>query len=199
MDTDGRRCAVTLAGWAPAELRQHEALEVARDEAEGVRVAYVAATRARDLLVVCATGDLPCPGWVEPLNAALYPPEDRRREASRERWAVGFGHDTTLDRADTIPFTSVQPGIHGFEGDEPYAVTWWDPARLDLDRQPSFGLRREELIAKDAAPGVVDAGLEAFHGWKVAREAAVEQGSRPSHRVVTVRARAAQLAESATF
>ena len=36
-------------------------LEVARDEAEGVRVAYVAATRARDLLVVCAVGDLPCP------------------------------------------------------------------------------------------------------------------------------------------
>ena len=29
VDTDGRRCAVTLAGWAPAELRQHEALEVA--------------------------------------------------------------------------------------------------------------------------------------------------------------------------
>ena len=93
----------------------------------------------------------------------------------------------------------MQPGIHGFEGDEPYAVTWWDPARLDLDRQPSFGLRREELIAKDAGPGVVDAGLEAFHGWKVAREAAVEQGSRPSHRVVTVRARAAQLAESANI
>ena len=46
---------MSLAGWAPAELRQHEALEVARDEAEGVRVAYVAATRARDLLVVCAT------------------------------------------------------------------------------------------------------------------------------------------------
>ena len=166
VDTDGRRCAVTLAGWAPAELRQHEALEVARDQAEGVRVAYVAATRARDLLVVCATGDLPCPGWVEPLNAALYPPEDRRREASRDQWAVGFGNDTTLDRADTIPFTSVQPGIHGFEGDEPYAVTWWDPARLDLDRQPSFGLRREELIAKDAAPGVVDAGLDAFARWR---------------------------------
>ena len=60
-----------------------------------MRVAYVAATRARDLLVVCATGDLPCPGWVEPLNAALYPPEDRRREASRDQWAVGFGNDTS--------------------------------------------------------------------------------------------------------
>jgi len=197
VDTEGRRCAVSLAGWAPAELRQHEPLEVQRDEAEGVRVAYVAATRARDLLVVCATGDLPCPGWVDPLNAALYPVEDRRREARREAWAAAFGRDTTIDRADTIPFTSVEPGIHAFEGEEPYEVTWWDPARLDLDRQPSFGLRREELIAKDAAPGVVDAGKEAFARWRVSREAAVEQGRRATHRVVTVRARAAQLAEQA--
>ena len=74
VDSEGSRCAVSLAGWAPAELRQHAPIEVARDEAEGVRVAYVAATRARDLLVVCAVGDRPCDsGWVSPLNAALYP------------------------------------------------------------------------------------------------------------------------------
>jgi ATP-dependent helicase/nuclease subunit A len=191
VDAEGRRCAVSLAGWQPAELLQHEPLEVARDRAEGIRVAYVAATRARDLLVVCATGDVPCPGWVEPMNAALFPPEDRRREGKRERWAFGFGHDTTLDRTDTIPFTSVRPGIHSFRGDAAYDVTWWDPARLDLGRQPRFGLRREELIAKDAPPGVVEEGLERFHAWKVRREAAVERGRRPTHRVVTVRARTA--------
>jgi ATP-dependent helicase/nuclease subunit A len=76
-------------------------------------------------------------------------------------------------------------------------VTWWDPGVLELDRQPTYGLRREELIAKDAAPGVVEAGHEAFAAWRVAREAAVEQGSRPTHRVVTIRARAAQLAAPA--
>ncbi len=199
VDSEGSRCAVSLAGWAPAELRQHAPIEVARDEAEGVRVAYVAATRARDLLVVCAVGDRPVDsGWVSPLNAAIYPAMDRRREAVREAWAERFGPDSTVDRDDTIPLTSMRPGIHAFEGDETHAVTWWDPGVLDLDRQPTFGLRREELIAKDAAPGVVDSGLEAFAQWRVAREAAVEQGSRPSHRVVTVRARAAQLAESAT-
>ena len=53
---------MSLAGWAPAELREHEPLEVARDEAEGVRLAYVAATRARDLLVVSAVGDVPFGG-----------------------------------------------------------------------------------------------------------------------------------------
>jgi ATP-dependent exoDNAse (exonuclease V) beta subunit len=191
VDAEGARCAVSLAGWQPAELREHAPVEIQRDEAEGVRVAYVAATRARDLLVACAVGDTPQEGWVGPLNAALYPPEDRRRDAIREHWAEHFGPDSLVDREDTVPFTSMRPGIHRFAGDEPYDVTWWDPATLDLDRQPTFGLRREELIAKDAAPGVVDDGLEAFHAWKVSREAAVEKGSRPTHRVVTVRARAA--------
>ena len=196
VDSEGSRCAVSLAGWAPAELREHADVEVKRDEAEGIRVAYVAATRARDLLVVCAVGDGPVAGWAGPINSAIYPATDRRRDASREAWAEAFGPDSQLDREDTIPMLSVRPGIHAFEGAEPYAVTWWDPGALDLGRQPTFGLRREELIAKDVAPGLVDTGQEAFFTWNVRRESAVEQGSVPTHRVVTVRARAAQLAEA---
>ncbi|MCA1561109.1 MAG: UvrD-helicase domain-containing protein, partial [Acidobacteria bacterium] len=47
------------------ELLDHEADETARDRAEGERVAYVAATRARDLLVVPAVGDAAWDGgWV---------------------------------------------------------------------------------------------------------------------------------------
>ena len=45
-------CAMRLLRCAPAELLEKEAEEKARELAEGVRVAYVAATRARDLLVV---------------------------------------------------------------------------------------------------------------------------------------------------
>ena len=43
-----------------------------REQAEGVRVAYVAATRARDLLVIPAVGDeaFPDGGWLSPLNKA---------------------------------------------------------------------------------------------------------------------------------
>ena len=33
VDSEGSRCAVSLAGWAPAELRQHAPIEVARDAA----------------------------------------------------------------------------------------------------------------------------------------------------------------------
>src|SRR6185312_5021386 len=48
LDPERGLCAIRLGGWAPHELHDHEAEGVARDEAEGVRLAYVAATRARD-------------------------------------------------------------------------------------------------------------------------------------------------------
>ena len=62
LDAGARLCAMKIAGWAPHELHTHQHDEVARDQAEGVRLAYVAATRARDLLVVPALGDEPWEG-----------------------------------------------------------------------------------------------------------------------------------------
>jgi ATP-dependent helicase/nuclease subunit A len=50
-------CAVRLAGCTPVDLLRNEAAEIAKDEAESMRVAYVAATRARDLLVIPVVGD----------------------------------------------------------------------------------------------------------------------------------------------
>ena len=47
IDSERGLCAVRLAGWSPWDLLDHEEDELARDRAEGVRVAYVAATRAR--------------------------------------------------------------------------------------------------------------------------------------------------------
>ncbi len=54
-----RLSATRLLRCAPWELLDHEGHEATRERAEGVRVAYVAATRARDLLVVPAVGDEP--------------------------------------------------------------------------------------------------------------------------------------------
>ena len=62
-----------LCGSAPVELREASDVELKRDRAEAIRVAYVAATRARDLLVVPVCGDQPIEGWVEVLNPMLYP------------------------------------------------------------------------------------------------------------------------------
>ena len=50
IDPGGHLCAIKLGGWAPTDLLLHGAEESARDRAEGERLAYVAATRARDVL-----------------------------------------------------------------------------------------------------------------------------------------------------
>ncbi len=72
-------CLVPLAGCIPAELREREAEVLERDAAESIRLTYVAATRARDLLVVPVVGDQRLPGWVDVLHPALYPPRDKQR------------------------------------------------------------------------------------------------------------------------
>ena len=83
IDRANNACYLRLGRWTPIELATNEALEIARDEAEGVRVAYVAATRARDLLVVPAVGDVAWDGgWTGPLNDAIYPPHNARRAAT---------------------------------------------------------------------------------------------------------------------
>ncbi|HSF47684.1 MAG TPA: UvrD-helicase domain-containing protein, partial [Burkholderiales bacterium] len=90
IDSDRRVCAIRLAGCAPVDLLQHEDEELRRDEAEGARVAYVAATRARDLLVVPAVGDEEREGWIEPLNRAVYPPKETRRQQVQAPGCVEF-------------------------------------------------------------------------------------------------------------
>ena len=91
-----------------------------------------------------------------PLNAAIYPAGDVRRDPD-PGGAPGcppFNKDSVHDREGTIPFTSVCPGLHRLTpigdsaSDGAYDVVWWDPASLELDCAPNFGLRREELIAK---------------------------------------------------
>jgi ATP-dependent exoDNAse (exonuclease V) beta subunit len=128
---------------------------------------------------------------VGPLNTAIYPAIDRCREQLAAPGCPAFGKDSVLDRESTVPFTSVCPGQHTFDDPNGYSVVWWDPAALELGRPANYGLRREELIAKDAPARVVQQGLERYHAWRVGREGAIERGSVPSLRVVTVRARAA--------
>jgi hypothetical protein len=198
-------CAVRLAGWAPLDLLEHQSLEVSRDRAEGVRLAYVAATRARDLLVVPAVGDDPYPpeGWIAPLNDAVYPARDRRRDAEPAPGCPAFGKDTVLERPDNEAYNSstVAPGLHRFASEEPtpgaHSVVWWDPRALDLDREGRYGIRQEELIGKDAPANVVAEQLAAYLEWRDARRNAVKQGSEPTLRVSTVTAWARAAADSA--
>ena len=198
LDADRQLLAMKIGGWAPHELHDHAAEEVARDEAEGVRLAYVAATRARDLLVVPALGDGAWDGgWLAPLNAALYPATSVRRTPARGPGCPPFkSKDTVLERPNDEtagPFT-VCPGLHAFEGGESaagYDVVWWDLGTLALGAKTSFGVRRDDLIVKDVARHVVADGRSRYDRWRLARADALDAGKVPSIEVRTVRERTA--------
>ncbi len=209
IDPENRRCALKLAGWAPWDLLLHDAEEAARDRSEAERLAYVAATRARDVLVVPAVGDGPYDGgWLDPLMPAIYPPEPARRDAKR---AVGCGSftskDSVMNRPDGDPARTytVAPGRHDFapvpgagprDGGSAYSVVWWDPHVLHLGAASSFGLRRDDLIVKDVDMFALDERLAEYARWRDGTARTVEAAARPQIRVETATAWAAAMAES---
>ncbi len=186
---DGSRglAAIKLAGWTPLDLRDNNPLEASRDAAEGVRLAYVAATRARDLLVVPAIGDGPQDKqWVHPLSAALY-----GGEATSVPGVPAFtGRDTHLDRPpnNTATLHTMRPGAYTHTDpatDEPYTVVWWDPLCLDRPGAERRGLRHEHLIGKDAPAAVVAADRARYDRWRTAREVTLATSAVPSLGVMT--------------
>jgi ATP-dependent exoDNAse (exonuclease V) beta subunit len=189
IDTARELCAVRLGGWSPIDLVRQQPLELLREQKEGERVAYVAATRARDLLVVPGVGDGPyADGWTAPLHSAMYPPEDARRTAGAARGCPPFkSRDTVLARPEGDPATklTVCPGEHAIGS---HTVVWWspEPEVLRLDAQAPFGLRRDDLIVKDIAPAVLRTHLDAYTAWRANRDAAVAAARRPSVDVRTV-------------
>ena len=182
-------CALRLVGCAPVDLIDHEAVEVARDAAEGVRLAYVAATRARDVLVVPAVGDGEYDGWLGTLNRAIYPAPFSRRQPQPAPACPAFKQDTVRMRPDGEPprADTVRPGLHVLgSGASEYPVVWWDPYALTLDAEAPFGLRREDVIAKDVPESVVADARAAYDDWVINRTNAVAAGSTPSLQVRTV-------------
>ena len=193
LDASRGLCAMKIGGWAPHELHRARSEEVARDQAEGVRLAYVAATRARDLLVVPALGDDPWEGgWFGPLNGALYPPVASRRHAGRgaELSGVqveGLGAAAAERRA----------GRHRHRLSRPASTLPPKPARLlgrvvgsrrlKLDEKPTFGVRRDDLIVKDVPRNVIADGRSRYDRWHLARDDARAAGAVPSLTVETAR------------
>jgi ATP-dependent exoDNAse (exonuclease V) beta subunit len=183
IEVDGgkRLCATRLLRCAPRELAAHEPEERRREQAEGVRVAYVAATRARDLLVIPAVGDGMFDGWLSPLNKALYPARAnwRRSEQSVEG-CPQFGNKTVVERPleyDREEEFSVRPGLVRPEFGE-HSVVWWDPSTLQLGVRGEFGTNHEHL-KKD------EGGLAAYRAWTEDRARMLERASRPAREVFT--------------
>jgi len=193
LDPEKNLCAMRIGGWSPLELQENNDQEAKRDEAEGVRLAYVAATRARDILVLPAVGDGPYDkGWIRPLNRALYPPRDRWQSPSPARGVPLFKGKQTImadARADGQPVDdTVRPGTYHL-GDEAsgqaYSVVWWDPLLLEASTDEGRGLRRDDLISKDASPLDVAADRARYDEWKERRAAVQAMGSAPSMIVTT--------------
>ena len=197
IDPASNMCALKIGGWAPIDLVLHDAEEASRDRAESERLTYVAATRARDLLVVPTVGDGAYDGgWLDPLTSAVYPPDARRRAPERPQGCPPFrSKDSVLNRPDMDPArpNTVAPGAYAFDG---YDVTWWDPSLLHLNAVSSFGLRRDDLIVKDGDMFAVEDRRADYERWRADREQLIERGRTPSLLVQTATAWAAEAAES---
>ena len=186
-------CALRIGGWSPYDLNVCRDEELVRERAEGERIAYVAATRARDLLVVPAVGDEPYgEGWIAPLNRAIYPHDDAVRRYTPARGCPLFkSRDTVLRRPDADPARAqtVCPGEHRIQSTENafehVSVVWWAPDVLSLGARASFGLRRDDLIVKDVPSQVLRQQLDVYQAWKAGRQAAIDAGERPSIHVIT--------------
>jgi ATP-dependent helicase/nuclease subunit A len=199
VDPQSRLCALRVAGCAPRELLDHLDEEHRRDEEEAIRLLYVAATRARDLLVVPAVGDVEQPGWLARLAPAIYPPAASRRAplSSHPPGCPEFGQDSVLVRPQRAPGPgkSVAPGLHAPARGE-HRVVWWDPSRLILDVGEAMGLRQSKLLEADESAAASNAG-EAMHAqWRERHDAAIAQGAAPSFRVTSATALARKHAEN---
>jgi ATP-dependent exoDNAse (exonuclease V) beta subunit len=191
LDSARGLAAINLAGWTPLDLSERNDLEIGRDRAEAVRLAYVAATRARDVLVVPAVGDAPFEkGWVSPLSGAIYPGGLGSSPGVTAGVPSFSGRDTVLERPrDEGPgLGTMRPGAYVFTDPvthDPYTVVWWDPMALDHRGDERRGLRREDLITKDARPEDVEADRDRYLTWRARRDAIRERAATPSMDIMT--------------
>ncbi len=174
--------AESLGGHMPIELLEQREEVLRRDREETIRLAYVAATRARDLLVVPAVGDAEIDGWLRVLAPTLYPERALRRRPTPAPGCPPFGDDSVLERplrADREADDSVAPGEHVPRAGD-HRVVWWDPSILGLDKQPEGGLRQQRILAADDRGLVSEEGKLAHAAWIERRDELIRAGSRES-------------------
>jgi hypothetical protein len=179
-----------LCGCAPIELMEAADEELRRDQAEAVRVAYVAATRARDLLVAPVCGDEPIEGWLDVLKPVLYPPDESRRNSHAADGCPVFGEDSVVDRGSKgVPPAagSVRPGSHKPVSHGPNVV-WWDPSALAFDVEEHAPLRHRRILEVDADNRAGAESEQDYAAWKKGRTDVLDKASQPSILVQTVTA-----------
>lgn len=193
VNSEARLCAQKLCSWAPWELRENMAIEEAEDSAEAVRLGYVAATRAKDLLVVSASGMEPWEdSWLTPLYGALYPDRNRWTAPETYRHLPTIGRTTVFDfpqeHEDAV---SVSPGLHRTTAGN--TVFWFDPRLLPPAGEARLGLHRGEML--NGTESQRQAGFGAWNEWQDRRTALIAAASEPT--LKTVLASAARLTPEA--
>jgi ATP-dependent helicase/nuclease subunit A len=183
VDPARRLWAEPLAGCAPFELTQHAAEVLALDDEETLRLTYVAATRAKDILVVPTVADQRLPDtWTSVLYPSLYPTAEDAETLAAAPGCPAFTGECALDRQQTRPAGAPVPGLHVAET-RSHRVVWWAPSSLTLDVEAVPGLDADEALK----PAASDEGQAAYAQWRARREAVAVSASRPSVAVFTAR------------
>ncbi|MFT7622996.1 MAG: ATP-dependent helicase/nuclease subunit A, partial [Myxococcota bacterium] len=194
VDHEAGMWAGPLAGCRPQDLTDNEEAAREQEAAEGIRVGYVAATRARDLLIVPVCGDEPLTGWTDVLNPALYPEFGQHRNPALAQGCPEFGDVSVVERPPKVrvtPGSSVRPGLHRPRTGD-HRVVWWDPMLVAGRVKSTGGLRHQAILEAPDLATLADEGNsgEASHAaWMGRRRQAVNDGTIPT--VVAITATAA--------
>ncbi len=191
--------AMRLAGCLPIEVQEHAAEEAQIEKEEAARVLYVAATRARDLLVICGVGDHPYDGWLATLNPVLYPPEQSsfNPQSLQPPGCPLFGPDTVVGRPHNAfrKSGSVSPGLHQPQLGE-HQVVWWDPSVLPAGSQGRTSTRLAEFLREDDGKQRSEDGIRAHLQWQQQRSNVRKVASQPEWKVVAATAHAGEEAST---
>jgi ATP-dependent exoDNAse (exonuclease V) beta subunit len=185
VDVDANLWVHSIARCIPSELREHEAEVLERDREESVRVTYVAATRAKDLLVVPICSDKRFDEtWTSVLGPALWPAAGTGHSPRPAPGCPTFGRDVVLDRQFGVPDDVPLPGRHVAESRK-NGVVWWDPKTLDLAKEERTGLEASDALVDEPS---VSAEVRAnYESWRAGLVATIDAGSVPKWKVRAAR------------
>src|SRR5262245_826579 len=116
-----------------------------------------------------------------PLNKALYPARENWRASASAPLCPALGEATVLRRPlelEGLTEASIKPGLVTPEAGE-HRVVWWDPSRLELHVEPSFGLPQEEILVQDNE-GLSEQSIASYESWKTQRQTTLAEATKES-------------------
>jgi ATP-dependent exoDNAse (exonuclease V) beta subunit len=191
IDQSAGLSVMQLAGCTPLEVQEHAAEEALIEKEEATRILYVAATRARDCLVICATGDEPIEGWLASLNPVIYPAPVRsfNPKTTQPPGCPQFSNDTVAVRPNDAfrKPGSVSPGLHKPQAGD-HEVVWWDVSTLEHSTHGRTNTKLNDFLRIDESTLLAQAGIQAHEDWQARRNAVHAQASVPLREVLTASA-----------